>query len=227
MQPITQQLVTRFWELYGEVGNYAHAWEALKQWSLEQGRARGLQQPGQGWNSASGGAFEEISQRIVIEEVTKSDLSKVIQVRRWNNIPIELRTGILSDLVWPRGEIREPETAESQVDLAAFALDETGEIKGVISVYSCKSSARERYQQDLYWAERLRGRGIKFCFITAEPVLLRYGLGYHATRTSKTVKLGRALYDRIYLLTSETLVAESVSTIEGVVPDLKLWLAAY
>ncbi|MDO8751822.1 MAG: BsaWI family type II restriction enzyme [Dehalococcoidia bacterium] len=226
---ITGQLEEKFWELRPQYPSYSAAWEALQHWSEEDGRRRGLQNPGQGWNSASGGAFELVSQKIIIEQVNASPLAQRIRVTRGDETPLAVREGILSELVWPKGQITQPERAESNVDVVAMLL-EGQEPTRVISVYSCKSSAAERYQQDLYWAEKLKARGIKFCFVTIDKGLLSYATSTSMGRKpGKTVTLAQAMYDRVYLLTHLQITSNPLvfKTIDHVVEDLTLWIEAY
>ncbi|MDO8749699.1 MAG: BsaWI family type II restriction enzyme [Dehalococcoidia bacterium] len=226
---ITGQLVEKFWELRPQYPSYSAAWEALQHWSEEDGRRRGLQNPGQGWNSASGGAFERVSQKIIIDQVNTSPLAQRIRVTRGDETPQDVREGILSELVWPKGQITQPERAESNVDVVAMLLNGEKPTR-VISVYSCKSSAAERYQQDLYWAEKLKARGIKFCFVTIDKSLLKHATtADRARKPGKTVTLAQAMYDRVYLLTQLQIVSNPLTfkTIDRVVQDLDLWIKAY
>ncbi len=226
---VSQQLIDKFWEYHKTTMNYSAAWELTHQWSLMEGANKGLKNPGQGWNSASGIAFENISKDIIIEQVRNSHLSATVSVQLWIEAPEDIKTGILSELVWPKGQISNPERAESNVDVVAM-LNEGGKPVRVISVYSCKSSTAERYQQDFYWAEKLKGRGIHFCFVTIEDSFVKYATS--RTRpplATKSVTLSQALYDRIYLLTEHTIVQNPsvFRSIDRVTNDLDLWIQAY
>lgn len=226
---ITSQLVEKFWELRPQYPSYSAAWEALQEWSEEDGRRRGLRNPGQGWNSASGGAFELVSQKIIVDQVNASSLAQRVRVTRGEETPQAVREGVLSELVWPKGQITQPERAESNVDVVAMLLDGQDPSR-VISVYSCKSSAAERYQQDLYWAEKLKARGIRFCFVTIDKSLLNHATATRRGRKpGKTVTLAQAMYDRVYLLTHLQVASNPLvfKTIDHVVEDLNLWIEAY
>jgi hypothetical protein len=226
---VSEQLVEKFWDLYSRLGSYSGAWRELHSWSLLGGAARGLGSPGQGWNSASGKAFEIISQHIIIDQIKVSHLSSTVQVTPWGDTPSHIREGILSEMVWPKGQISHPERAESNVDVIATLRQDHEPIR-VISVYSCKSSTAERYQQDFYWAEKLKARGIRFCFVTIEESLVKYATGSTIpARSNKTVVLSQALYDRIYLLTEKDVIQNTsvFRPIDSVVKDLDLWIQAY
>ncbi|GEM_PF-585707 len=226
---LSDQIVARFWEFVGQGLSYSTAWEKVREWCEEEGRKRGLTDPTNSWRSASGQAFEVIAQNLVIEQVGKSDLTEHLVLYRWRDSPAWIRDGILSERVWPKDELREPETAYSNVDLICIAKDMAGDAARVLSVYSCKSSVAERYQQDLYWAERLRGRSIKFCFVTIDQGFVNYAIGSrNSSRDPKAITLGRALYDRIYLLTEDKIVNSPrvFKGIEEVVKDMDLWLQA-
>lgn len=223
------ELVNQFWEFVRQGFSYAEAWQHLREWSEQRGRQRGLADPTQSWRALSGPAFEIIAQQMVTEEVTKSPLASDIVLFRWDEAPEWMRNGILSERVWPKGEVREPAIASSNVDLIASAMDRQGNPEKVVCVYSCKSSVAERYQQDLYWAEKLRARSIKFCFVTIDRGFLNYATGAEEpVRDTKAITLSRALYDRIYLLTRAPIVrwTQVFKRIEEVVQDMELWLRA-
>ena len=225
---LSEEFANKFWELYDRLKDYTKAWDELYQWALEEGEARG-KDPINWWVAGSGTAFEKISQHIIKRQVNESGLSSVVRVARWDETDIEIREGILSELVWPKGQLKEPEFAESKVDVVAI-LQQNSEPTRVISVYSCKSSVAERYQQDLFWAEKLRGRGIKFCFVTIDDGFLKYATRPEKPRrSSKTLILAQALYDRIYLLTEEDIVQGRAvfRRIDEIVKDLDLWWKAY
>ncbi|MCS7300603.1 MAG: BsaWI family type II restriction enzyme [Fimbriimonadales bacterium] len=160
-------------------------------------------------------------------QIDAENLANTLEVRRWSEIQHKLVKRILSETLWLRGELQEPYTAESQVDFVATELSGDTPVR-VVAVYSCKASLRERFQQDLYWAEKFRGRGIRFCFVTLDNdgVLLR------AVATgklhSKQAKMAAALYDRIYLLTDEPIqyFTRVFRTVDALVEDLKQWLQA-
>ena len=226
---VSDQLVTKFWELYSNLNSYSGAWSELYSWSIADGQTRRLSNPGQGWNSASGTAFEIINRRIIREQIEGSPLSSTVQVTPWRDTPKGIREGILSEVVWPKGQIAHSEKAESNVDLVA-TLNEDDEPVRVIGVYSCKTSTAERYQQDLYWAEKLKARGIRFCFVTIEKGLVEYATALSTPENpGKTVVLSQALYDRIYLLTERDIIQNRsvFRSIDSAVEDIDLWIQAY
>ncbi len=226
---VSQQLINRFWEYYKTTKSYSVAWRLTYEWSLADGAARGLANPGQGWNSASGTAFEEISKGIIIEQVKNSRLSSQVSVVRWGDAPQSIREGILSELVWLKGQISQPERAESNVDVIAMLNEEEKPVR-VVSVYSYKSSTAERYQQDLYWAEKLKARSIHFCFVTIEDSFVRYATSLKKPQSAtKSVTLSQALYDKIYLLTEDPIAQNPLvfRNIDSVLGDLDLWIQAY
>ena len=226
---ISDGLIAKFWELHADLGSYEKAWHALQDWSEAEGAKRGLRNPGQGWNSASGIAFEEICVKIIKDRVAESSISHLVKVARWKDTPQEIRLGILSELVWLKGPTPKAETAESNVDVVAVLRDDS-QITRVVSVYSCKSSVAERYQQDLFWAEKLKARGIRFCFATIDANFVNHATGRHpADDPTKAVILAQALYDRVYLVTGDAIVQNPLvfKPIEDVSSDLDMWLKAY
>lgn len=139
----------------------------------------------QSWKSASGSAFERIVLAEIenqISEMEKQNRQKSgggyprIKVCRWNQVPKILREGILSDQVWDSTSPETYFTVESKVDLVLIAHDPNDEnvVKCILAVYSCKTSAAERFQQDLYWIERFRARKIRFCFVTLDKRFIKY-----------------------------------------------------
>lgn len=186
---------------------------------------------GQAWKSVSGKAFEKIVQEIFRHLVQKEVSSPPLEIKQWKEIarvPVVKR--ILSEHLWVRGEIGEPYLAESQVDFVALALRD-GTPHRVVAVYSCKTSLRERFQQDLFWAERLRSRGIHFGFITLDQdsdfaKVIRDG---DIEKASKSAKMGIALYDRVYLFVEEGRIqhfAHILRPVDHLLIDLKKWLEA-
>jgi hypothetical protein len=216
----SEKIVDQFWTFFESSKDPVAAWRSVHQWWLQE-----TDNNEQSWKSASGAAFELIAQRYVQELVnTQPHLRGLVKIFRWKDLPTWLQEGILAERVWQRGELREPVVVPSQADMAALQM-EGEEIRRVISIYSCKSSAAERYQQDLFWAERLRGRGIRFCFITLDEGFLKYAL--LGGEASKGVRLAMALYDRVYLFTNEPLQygSEVFQPISSVVGDLMKWMA--
>jgi hypothetical protein len=214
----SEQIVDKFWTLLKSNNDPMAAWREVHCWWLQSGHSE------QSWKSASGAAFERIAQQYVLQLVDADPrLKEQVEIKRWNELERELQEGILAERVWQKGELREPVIAPSEVDMVALQV-EGKEIRRVIAAYSCKSSAAERYQQDLFWAERLRGRGIRFCFVTLDEVFLRYAL--RGGEASKGVRLAMALYDRVYLFTTEELHHGTAvfQPINNIADDLAKWL---
>jgi len=175
----------------------------------------------QSWKSASGRAFEDIVLQEFTAQLVDSQSLKVVQ---WKNLPKSLKNP-LSERLWVRGEIL-PVTAESNVDFVAYEVGVDDAPNRIIAVYSCKVSLRERFQQDLFWAERLRGRGIRFCFITIDNDGVLTKAVITGDLSSKQAGMSVAVYDRIYLFCEEseihhyTRVFRSVNRLGE---DLKKW----
>jgi hypothetical protein len=202
-----------------------NAWNRIKQEFIANSTAK---DPEQAWKNASGSALEQIVKGEFDRQIQEQQLSNSLRVQRWREIREELVKRILSENLWIRGELQEPYPAESQVDFVATEQEEGRTIR-VIAVFSCKASLRERFQQDLYWAEKFRERGIRFCFITLDNdgVLLRAATS--GELSSKQAKMATALYDRIYLITDEPIqhYKRVFRPIDNLVEDLKRWLEAW
>ena len=216
----SEQIVDKFWKLLKINNDPMAAWQEVHRWwCKEKGHSE------QSWKSASGAAFEQIAQQYV-QQLVDADprLKGQVKIKRWNQLEQELQEGILAEQVWQKGELRKPVTVPSEVDMVALQV-EGEEISRVIAAYSCKSSAAERYQQDLFWAERLRGRGIRFCFVTLDEVFLSYAR-HGAGKDNKSVRLAMALYDRVYLFTTEELHHGTAvfQPINNIANDLAKWL---
>ncbi len=148
-------------------------------------------------------------------------------MQAWSDIKEQLVKRILSETLWLRGELQEPYIAESRVDFVAFEQSEGRPIR-VIAVYSCKASLRERFQQDLYWAEKFRSRGIRFCFITLDNDGVLLQAATQGTLSSKQAKMALALYDKVYLLTEEPIRYHQriLRPIDSLGEDLHRWQQA-
>jgi hypothetical protein len=88
-------------------------------------------------------------------------------------------------------------------------------------------SLRERFQQDLFWAERLRGRGVKFCFITLDNDNVLTKAATIGDLSSKQASMSVAVYDRIYLFRNESEIqhySRVFRTVDRLGEDLKRWL---
>ena len=176
----------------------------------------------QSWKSASGNAFEEI---VWQEFSAQCQGLKNLQIAKWHAIPDSLKEP-LSERLWVRGEIQSV-TAESNVDFVAYESDPNDAPRRIIAVYSCKVSLRERFQQDLFWAERLRGRGIRFCFITLDNDGVLTEAAAEGKLTSKQASMSVAMYDRIYLFCNESEIKHYTRifrTVNRLGEDLKRWL---
>jgi hypothetical protein len=176
----------------------------------------------QSWKSASGKAFEDI---VLQEFIAQCKGLENLQVVQWSAISDALKEP-LSERLWVRGEIQSI-TAESNVDVVAYELDSGNVPKRIMAVYSCKVSLRERFQQDLFWAERLRGRGIRFCFITLDNDNVLTKAATTGDLSSKQASLSVAVYDRIYLFRNESEIRHYTRVFRAVDhlgEDLRRWL---
>lgn len=213
----------RYQELRKEGNTPTQAWAQLKEEYVAQlRREKSGKDPEQSWKSASGKAFEEIVSQEFTAQVAGLGSLKVV---RWKDVPNTLKDP-LSERLWVRGEIQSV-TAESNVDFVAYEVGDDGIPKRIISVYSCKVSLRERFQQDLFWAERLRGRGIRFCFITLDNDDVLTKATTTGDLTSKQASMSVAVYDRIYLFRSESEIQHYTRvfrTVDRLGEDLKRWL---
>jgi len=216
-------LPERYRQLLKEGKLPKQAWAQLKSEYAKQFRKR--KQSGdaaQSWKSASGKAFEEI---VWQEFSAQCQGLKDLRVARWHEIPDSLKEP-LSERLWVRGEIQAV-TTESNVDFVAYETDASNIPRRIIAVYSCKVSLRERFQQDLFWAERLRGRGIRFCFITLDNDGVLTKAAARGKLTSKQARMSVAMYDRIYLFCEESEIQHYTRvfrTVDRLGEDLKRWL---
>lgn len=200
------------------------AWGAVKNEFIQASTAS---DPEQAWKTASGKAFEKVIRQEFEKQIKDYGLGGEISIQQWEDVKNDLVKRILSDTLWSRCILEEPYEVGSQVDFIAIEKEGEQAVR-VLSVYSCKVSLRERFQQDLYWAEKLRGRGIRFCFITLDNdgILLRDLEG--GALKSKQSKMAVALYDRIYLLTDKEILhcKRVFRTVDQLGEDLKRWLQA-
>jgi hypothetical protein len=149
-------------------------------------------------------------------------------VQRWDNLQ-EIVKQILSEQLWARGELMEPYLAESHVDFIAIEQEDKRPVR-VIAVYSCKASLRERFQQDMFWAERLCSRGIRFCLITLDldgALLKIIQHGQKGLTRNKQGRMAVAFYDRIYLPDPDHEIKHFKRVfrpISSLVEDLARWL---
>jgi hypothetical protein len=212
-------LPERFRQLLKEGKLPKQAWAQLKRKYTAQFRSGDA---AQSWKSASGKAFEDIVQQ---EFTSQCQGLQDLRVARWHEIDASLKEP-LSERLWVRGEIQ-PVTAESNVDFVAYETDASNIPRRIIAVYSCKVSLRERFQQDLFWAERLRGRGIRFCFITLDNDGVLTKAAARGKLTSKQASMSVAMYDRIYLFCDESKIKHYTRifrTVNRLGEDLKRWL---
>ncbi len=151
------------------------------------------------WNNLSGKTLEDvIADEFSRQLASKQSVQQRLLVQRWDNLQ-EIVKQILSEQLWARGELIEPYLAESNVDFIAIEQEDNRSVR-VIAVYSCKASLRERFQQDMFWAERLRSRGIRFCLITLDLDGTLFKIIQHGQKgltRNKQGKMGIALYGRI------------------------------
>ena len=212
-------LPERYRQLLEEGKPPKQAWEQLKSEYTAQFSSGDA---AQSWKSASGNAFEEI---VWQEFSAQCQGLKNLQIAKWHAIPDSLKEP-LSERLWVRGEIQSV-TAESNVDFVAYESDPNDAPRRIIAVYSCKVSLRERFQQDLFWAERLRGRGIRFCFITLDNDGVLTEAAAEGKLTSKQASMSVAMYDRIYLFCEESKIQHYTRifrTVDRLGEDLKRWL---
>jgi hypothetical protein len=216
-------LPERYRQLREEGNPPTQAWAQLKRDYITQFRQHMPSRDAeQSWKSASGKAFEEI---VWQEFSAQCQGLKNLQIAKWHAIPDSLKEP-LSERLWVRGEIQSV-TAESNVDFVAYESDPSDAPRRIIAVYSCKVSLRERFQQDLFWAERLRGRGIRFCFITLDNDDVLTKATTTGDLTSKQASMSVAVYDRIYLFRSESEIQHYTRifrTVDRLGEDLKRWL---
>lgn len=112
------------------------------------------------------------------------------------------------------------------VDVVVASGESKEHLNRVVAVYSCKSSLAERYQQDLFWAQRLRERRIRFCLVTLDGRCIQYATAAEPSQdTGKSLRLAIALYDRIYLFTNSDVKNESqvFRQVESLREDLRRW----
>lgn len=228
MKVNTDWVVQQFREKTDGGTGAVQAWKEVEKEFLEQ-YTKG--DAGQAWKSVSGKAFEKAIQLLFHNLIRKDKDSPPLEIKQWKEaakIPVVKR--ILSEHRWVRGEIREPYLAESQVDFVALALQDDNPYR-VVAVYSCKTSLRERFQQDLFWADRLRSRGIRFGFITLDQdgdfeEVIQDG---EIEKASKSAKMAMALYDRVYLFYEEGQIrhfSHILRPVDHLLIDLKKWLEA-
>ncbi len=182
---------------------------------------------GQAWKVLSGKALEQIVAQEFQNQIQQAGLGQQTQIQHWDQVRNPLVKQILSESLWLRGELQEPYLAESKVDFIAMEL-QNGQPVRVVAVYSCKASLAERFQQDLFWADRLRGRGIRFCLITLDNAGVLHEAIQTGQLTRKEAKMAASLYDRVYLLSDESIqrFTRVFRTIDLLAEDLKRWLEA-
>lgn len=222
------------------------AWLQLKGWFTQrynksEGDEKQEKNIDQAWKSTSGKALELIVEdefrRCLKEHSLKGkgdthqfdegDQGEMV-VCRWKDVKDEMLRRILSEPLWIRGELREPYLAESQVDFVAIEQRD-GKLFRVISVYSCKASSRERFQQDLYWVGKFRERGIRFCYVTMDSDGNLFKAASTGEVEKKEVGMALALYDRIYLFVEDTDInhhKEVLRPVSALLEDIQLWRRA-
>ena len=217
-----------FTQQYEATGDYSRAWAETRDWFEARARVTGVEDPTQAWRSVSGNVFEHACKQIIKRAVPSVLGAREVRIMLWGEVPEEVRDGVLSERVWHRGNVRQPAIVPSLVDAVAATVDKLGHIEDIIAAYSCKSSVRERYQQDLFWVEKLRGRGIRFCFITIDDAFIRHAAGDTGSSSDKSLTLSKAMYDRIYLLTDRGILTDVAvfRPLSEVASDIQNWLVS-
>jgi hypothetical protein len=209
----------RYRELCEQGNTPTQAWKQLKAEYIAQcGPEKDAEQS---WKSVSGNAFENIVLQMFTTQLGDLQSLKAVQ---WKSLPEQLKEP-LSERLWVRGEIR-PIIAESDVDFVAYEVRDGDIPKRILAVYSCKVSLRERFQQDLFWAERLRERGIRFCFVTLDNDGDLTKAATTGDLSSKAAKMSVAVYDRIYMFCDELEIqyyTRVYRSVDRLVEDLVKW----
>jgi hypothetical protein len=209
----------RYRELCEQGNTPTQAWAQLKAEYIAQcGPEKDAEQS---WKSVSGNAFENIVLQMFTTQLGDLQSLKAVQ---WKSLPEQLKEP-LSERLWVRGEIR-PIIAESDVDFVAYEVRDGDIPKRILAVYSCKVSLRERFQQDLFWAERLRERGIRFCFVTLDNDGDLTKAATTGDLSSKAAKMSVAVYDRIYMFCDELEIqyyTRVYRSVDRLVEDLVKW----
>jgi hypothetical protein len=209
----------RYRELCEQGNTPTQAWTQLKAEYIAQcGPEKDAEQS---WKSVSGNAFENIVLQMFTTQLGDLQSLKAVQ---WKSLPEQLKEP-LSERLWVRGEIR-PIIAESDVDFVAYEVRDGDVPKRILAVYSCKVSLRERFQQDLFWAERLRERGIRFCFVTLDNDGDLTKAATTGDLSSKPAKMSVAVYDRIYMFCDELEIqyyTRVYRSVDRLVEDLVKW----
>jgi len=215
-------LVERYYEFRRKGYGAKVAWERLREEYSRQYPKGG--DSSQAWRSISGKVFENVAIKEFETQLARLKNCRSLRVESWSQIPENLQEP-LSEKLWVRGEIK-PIVAESNVDIIAYEVDDNQAPSRIIAVYSCKVSLRERFQQDLFWAERLRGRGIRFCLITLDHDQVLIKAAQTGNLSSKQASIAAALYDRVYLFHSAEDIKYYVKifrSIDFLGQDLTLW----
>ena len=212
----------RYRELCEQGNTPRKAWEQLKKEYKEYiAQCDPEKDAEQSWKSVSGNAFENIVLQMFTTQLGDLQSLKAVQ---WKSLPEQLKEP-LSERLWVRGEIR-PIIAESDVDFVAYEVRDGDVPKRILAVYSCKVSLRERFQQDLFWAERLRERGIRFCFVTLDNDGDLTKAATTGDLSTKAAKMSVAVYDRIYMFCDELEIqyyTRVYRSVDRLVEDLVKW----
>jgi len=229
MPPDHHATLHRLRQLQVEMGDYTAAWQATREWFEQAVRDEGGKSGTQGWRSVSGRVFEMACRATIEDGLKASGQALPLAIKLWQQIPTEIRDGVLSERVWGKGSIHQPSIVQSYVDIIAAIADEKDNVESILAVFSCKTSVRGRYQQDLFWVEKLRARGIRFCFVTLDPAFLRYATSGGQRTPSRTITLASAMYDRIYLFTEEEIdpAQRTFRPISEAAGDLASWYQSY
>ncbi|MEJ5252598.1 MAG: hypothetical protein HPY54_12055 [Chthonomonadetes bacterium] len=178
----------------------SEAWRATYDWWIAS-NPTGKGDPSQSWRSASGKAFEKIVHKELKLQI--ASLPVALHVFSWSELDAEIQQGVLAERVWKPHSLKEPVIVPSMVDLVVASGESKEKLSHVVAVYSCKTSLAERYQQDLFWAQRLRERRIRFCLVTLDEECTTYATAQTSPDAGKSLRLAVALYDRIYLFTDD------------------------
>jgi hypothetical protein len=213
----------RYRELCEQGNTPTQAWAQLKaEYTAQCGPEKDAEQS---WKSVSGNAFENIVLQMFTTQLGDlQSLKQSLKVVQWKSLPEQLKEP-LSERLWVRGEIR-PITVESKVDFVAYEVRDGDIPKRILAVYSCKVSLRERFQQDLFWAGRLRERGIRFCLVTLDNDGDLTTAATTGVLSSKEAEMSVALYDRVYMFCKKSKIRYYTCvyrSVDRLVKDLVKW----
>ncbi len=169
------------------------------------------------WRSSWGNAFERVARIGITHRCKDIPRVAVFSGKEFHDKAVWNQPDILSEPIWARTELR-PYLFQSNVDVVIARIKpnipkdqaKISDIESIVAVCSVNWSVRERYQQDIFWAERFRFRHIPFCLITGDKGLVNYACGDDEPKSENSSKLSkdiagcRAIYDRVYLFTTKS-----------------------